>query len=170
MTDRVRKKRKQKSSTDRRRTRAALSNLFGSTMVTCSRCKDRKLPDCLVAESSDSCGNCLAAGNTSCDAWGYDDAAVQRLVAQKNQLDREEQFTSNAIKAANKVLMTALAKADRLRIQRQALERKALAMFHQEGEVLREQERGASPAAPPPDPSSLPSALQGFDPLLSFLG
>jgi hypothetical protein len=148
-----------KSSIDRRYTWAGLSNLFSSVTVACTRCKTRNLPDCLIAEHSVSCGNCLSAGNTACDAFGYDDSVVQRLVAQQRGVDQEEQDTLEAIKVANCALVTALARGDRLRTQRQALKRKALVMFQQEGEVLGEQRASRYPAAP----LDLP-----FDPVVSI--
>jgi hypothetical protein len=135
-------------------------------MVTCTRCKTLKLPDCKAAENSDVCGSCLRAGNYSCDAFGNDDSAVRRLVDQERNLDEKERAATEAIRAANRALgeldekeraaldeirsarsdasralMTALEKADRLRTQRLALKQKALAMFEQEREVFVEQER-----------------------------
>lgn len=163
MSDRVRK-RKQKSSTARRHTRATIASVFGRKMVKCSRCKSRNL-ECLLSENSDFCDGCLRS-NVPCDAFGYDDAAVRRLVAQKTLLDQEEQKASDAMREANRALLSALAKVERLRTQRQSLERKALAMFDQEGEVLREQERREAAAALPTPPllnlqtpSALPDSL-----------
>ena len=149
MADGVKKrKRKQKSSTERRHTRATLSNLVGTEMVKCTRCKEKNLSDCRTSESSDVCGNCLSVGNHSCDAFGFSDSAVRRIVDEERDLDEQERVATDAIRTAqrellnaNRDLVTALAKADRLRTQRLALKRKALAMFDQEGKVLEEQER-----------------------------
>jgi hypothetical protein len=156
MTDGIKKrKRKQKSSTERRHTRARLAELIGTAMVDCTRCKEQKLPDCKATDNSDVCSNCLKAGSSSCDAFGYFDSAVQRMAAEKSRLDREEQETADAIRAL-------MAKADRLRIQRRALESKALMMFEQEGRVLEEQERREAAAARPSSgATTVPSWGQG---------
>jgi hypothetical protein len=158
MTDGIRKpKRKQKSSTERRRTRARISELFGTEMVKCTRCKEKKLATCKATDNSDVCGNCLSVGNHSCDAFGYHDSAVERMVIEKRNLDREEQETADAIR-------TLMAKADRLRIQRRALEDRALVMFNQEGEVLAEQERReVSGAQPSSGAAAVPSSGPFWD-------
>jgi phage shock protein A len=87
--------------------------------------------------------------NTSCDSFGYDSSTIHRVLSQKRQLDKEQSEADQALGAA-------LAKVDRLRRQRQALETKILQMFEQEGEVLREQERQEAAAAPSSAPDLSP--------------
>ncbi|KAK4148334.1 hypothetical protein C8A00DRAFT_39155, partial [Chaetomidium leptoderma] len=139
---RSRDNRAQTSSTDRRRTRAALRDALAVEMVRCTRCKEKGLPDCRVPPGDDVCSACARVNNTSCDSFGYDSSAVHLVLSQKRKLDKEQAEADQALGAA-------LAKVDRLRRQRQVLEAKALQMFDQEGKVLREQERReASVAAP----------------------
>lgn len=144
-SDRVRKNRSKRSSTDRRRDRATYRSILAVEMVRCSRCKTKNLPDCRVPEGDDTCTNCSSVNSASCDSFGYDESAVQRVVARKRQLDKEQ-------KEADQALGAALAKVDRLRRQRQALETEVLRMFNQEGEVLQEQERREASVVPSPAP------------------
>ncbi|KAK4148335.1 hypothetical protein C8A00DRAFT_39152, partial [Chaetomidium leptoderma] len=141
--NRVRKKRSQKSSTDRRRDRASARNEFAVEMARCTRCKEKNLSDCRVPSGDDVCTACAKVHNTACDSFGYDSSAFQRLVLQKRQLDKERS-------EADQALGVALAKVDRLRRQHQILEEKARRMFDQEGEVLEEQERREASTAPLP--------------------
>ena len=166
MTDGIKKrKRKQKSSTERRHTRVLASNLIGTEMVRCTRCKEQKLPDCKATDNSDVCGNCLKAGNSSCDAFGYNDSAVRVLVDQKRDLNEQERAATEALRlaqrglmSANRDLAAALSKVERLRVQRLALDQKALTMFEQEGEVLEEQERREAAAANSSSSAGVPSS------------
>ncbi|KAK4149418.1 hypothetical protein C8A00DRAFT_37987 [Chaetomidium leptoderma] len=160
--NRVRKNRSQKSSTERRRVRADILSAVAIKMVRCSRCKENKIPDCRVPPGDDTCVSCARVGSASCDSFGYDDSAVRHLVDQKRRLDAKEAEASEAIRSANQALVAALAKAERLRVQRLALDQKALAMFEQEGEVLAEQERQEAAAAQPS--SSSTSGVPLFDP------
>ena len=88
MADGVKKrKRKQKSSTERRYTRATLSNLVGTEMVKCTRCKEKNLLDCRTSENFDVYGNCLSVGNHLYDAFGFSDSVVRRIVDEERNLD-----------------------------------------------------------------------------------
>jgi hypothetical protein len=174
--NRVRKNRSQKSSTDRRRTRADILSAVALKMVRCTRCKEKQIPDCRVPPGDDTCVSCSRVGNASCDSFGYDDSAVRILVERKRRLDVEEAEANEAIRSANQALVAALATAERLRTQRLALDKKALAMFEQEGEVLAEQERQEAAVAQPTSSGSAgalpfdPSWAQGFssdDPFLA---
>jgi hypothetical protein len=145
-------------------------------MVRCTRCKEKQIPDCRVPPGDDTCVSCSRVGNASCDSFGYDDSAVRILVERKRRLDVEEAEANEAIRSANQALVAALATAERLRTQRLALDKKALAMFEQEGEVLAEQERQEAAVAQPTSSGSAgalpfdPSWAQGFssdDPFLA---
>ena len=166
--NRVRKNRSKKSSTDRRRDRAAARDEFAVEMARCSRCKEKNLPDCRVPSGDDVCTACAKVHNIACDSFGYDSSAFQRLILQKRQLDKERHEADQALGAA-------LARVDRLRRQHQSLEDQARRMFDQEGEVLREQERREAAAAQSssPDVASVPlpgpSWAQGFVPFLPIL-
>ena len=59
-------------------------------MVRYSQCKTKNLSDCRVLEGDDTCTNCARVGSASCDSFGYNESAVQRMVARKRQLDREQ--------------------------------------------------------------------------------
>ena len=98
-------------------------------MVKCTRYKEKKLSDCRTFEDSDVCGNYLSVGNHLCDAFSYSDSAVRRIVDEERDLDEQERIATDAIRATQRNLLAALAKANRLRTQRLALKRKALAMF-----------------------------------------
>ena len=138
--NRVRKNGSQKSSTERRRDCATELSVFAIEMVRCSCCEEKKLPDCRVPEGDDTCTNCSAVANRSCDCFGYDESSIQRVVARKRQLDKEQ-------READRALGAALAKVDRLRRQREALESEALRIFRKESAVLVEQERREAAAA-----------------------
>ena len=99
-------------------------------MVKCTRCKEKKLLDYRTSEDSDVCSNCLSVGNHSCDAFSYSDSAIRRIVDEERDLDEQERVATDTIHATQRNLLAALAKADRLRTQRLALKRKALAMFN----------------------------------------
>jgi len=148
--NRVRKNRSQKSSTERRRDRAAELSVFAVEMVRCSRCEEKKLPDCRVPDGDDTCTNCSAVASRSCDCFGYDESSIQRVVARKRQLDKEQREADLALGAA-------LAKVDRLRRQREVLEAEALRMFRKESAVLAEQERREATAERPSTSAAPPS-------------
>ena len=124
-------------------------------MVHCSRCETKGLTNCVVPEGDDTCTNCQGVAGQSCDSFGFDDSAIQRVVSRKQQLDKEQREADQALGAA-------LAKVERLRRQRAVLEAEALRMFRKEGEVLAEQERREAV------PASSASGIQEYVPRPSF--
>ncbi|KAG8407156.1 hypothetical protein J3458_022453 [Metarhizium acridum] len=131
-SDRVSKQRSRPNQKIDRKRLSEFISAFGFVMPSCDSCRKNNR-ECIVAEGKDRCSECALRGYTSCNPGGTSSDAYNRVLREKDRLDRERA-------SAEEDLERAMARLQRIRRQEKFLRQKAAEMIARGVESLDELE------------------------------
>ena len=127
MSARVEKTRRS-PKTEQRIALAALIDRIGFEAMPCSSCS-RHGWKCIMAEGRPRCKECVRRGR-SCDGSGVSVVAINRMVAELDRLQRDEEAAADAVEEAQRKASEAVARLSRIRKQRALLRTRGAEMVN----------------------------------------